>query len=266
MFDYRSDLIKEKSQSGFTAQSILLDFKRSESQFEGVMICVYAPEGTCHNTILNETLNPSEYEYWKMLRSERRKRSYLLGRWAAKKAVSELCNVQDLKSMDISSGVFGQPILKCRDVYNVDVSISHTDQFICGVAYPQEHPIAVDVEMINHLNEAVIKSQMTENEHKILQAFNLKEFPEHSISTTFWTAKEALSKILKCGMMAPIDFFEIANLKKTINAKTDHFHLSGTFRHFAQYRFESWVTDDYSVSLTLPKRTILTFKNVHRIL
>ena len=72
-------------------------------------------------------------------------------------------------------------------------------------------------------------------------------------ATVVWTAKEALSKALRCGMTCPYELLEICGLEQR-----DGFFL-GRFKNFGQYQFQSWQRGNTVVTIVLPKKTELEF-------
>jgi len=71
-------------------------------------------------------LHPKEKEYFEALRFDRRKASYLMGRYCAKKALSYQLQGQKLNTILIKSGVFEQPIVYAPENKGVQVSIAHS--------------------------------------------------------------------------------------------------------------------------------------------
>ena len=66
-----------------------------------------------------------------------------------------------------------------------------------------------------------------------------------------WTAKEALSKALRCGMTCPFELLETCELEECDGAYT------GRFRNFGQYKFVSWRRERSVLTFVLPKKTEL---------
>ena len=64
-----------------------------------------------------------------------------------------------------------------------------------------------------------------------------------------WTAKEALSKIFRTGMMMDFHLFELGKI-----TKQDGFYLS-EYKNCGQYKAVSLIYKDYAVTLTVPGRS-----------
>jgi len=99
--------------------------------------------------IASEILGTNETGYFSTLRFARRKESYLLGRYAAKVALSKVLAEQDLKAIEIERGVFEQPIVRCDGNGRWDVTISHAGSLAVVLAYPTAHPMGIDIGRID---------------------------------------------------------------------------------------------------------------------
>jgi phosphopantetheinyl transferase len=156
----------------------------------------------------------------------------------------------------VISGIFGQPIV--RGLSGLSVSISQGDTLACAIAFPEEHPMAIDIESLSTNKISLMATELTQVE-RLLGS----EYVEKGIRyTSIWTAKEALSKILRTGMMTPFSLFAVESLDKDVNkdplaewGKSERF--VGQYLHFSQYRFQTWVRDDAAMTIAMPRRTKL---------
>jgi 4'-phosphopantetheinyl transferase len=196
----------------------------------------------------SEFLSGPEFEYLQRSLHDNRRRSYLLGRYCAKEAICQYLSRQNRASFVIIPGVFQQPIVRGADRENLQVSISHCGDWAIAVAFDEAHPIALDIEAVALDRRETIQSQLTENEKTMSAALpgNLDQN-----LACFWTAKEALSKVLKTGMMTPFNLFEVEKVEVTEDG------LRGLFKSFAQYRFLSFGLGKLAFSLVLPKQSQL---------
>jgi 4'-phosphopantetheinyl transferase len=194
---------------------------------------------------IDEFLAPVEREEYRALAADRRRRSWLLGRSAAKRAAAAYLGAADLRAMVIARGVFGQPLLRVAEADAPGLSISHAGPLAVAVAHPAGHPLAVDYEEIRASQGDAIASQLTPRE----LAWAGRDHPR---LTALWTAKEALSKALRCGLTTPFRLFE------TIDLVDAPGRVTGRFENFTQYRFVSRVAADAVLTLVLPLRTELT--------
>jgi 4'-phosphopantetheinyl transferase EntD len=126
------------------------------------------------------------------------------------------------------------------------VSISHCDNFGVALAFPEEHPLGVDIEKSDMRRTDTMCSLVCAEEAALISNCNLSM----SIGcTVIWTIKESLSKIFRTGLTMDVKISEINSLKKV-----DSIYIS-TFRHFAQYKAISGCAGDYICSIVMPKNT-----------
>jgi len=191
-------------------------------------------------------LNENDSLYFEQLRAERRQHSFLLGRYAAKTAVAALTGEQDLQQITIHSGVFTQPIVRCASHSNVQVSIAHSGKWGAALAFPEAHPMGIDLEETHGPGHGAIATQLSDAEHALLASLHLEQMSALSLA---WTAKEALSKIFRTGLMADLLVYEL----KSIAATQDGFE--SMFKNWAQYKALSWFFDGMTCSIALPHRS-----------
>ncbi|MGA1870112.1 MAG: 4'-phosphopantetheinyl transferase family protein [bacterium] len=191
-------------------------------------------------------LHPSELTYFNSLSFERRQKSYLQGRYCSKRALSAYLNEPDLSKIKIHRGVFEQPIVEYPSMHNIQISISHSDEWAGAIAFPEEHPMAIDLEKIDPEKKKVIQTQCAANELKLIESLAIADITKLTI---LWTVKEGLSKVLKCGFMSPFSIFEV----QSVESHSEYFIW--TFRNFAQYKAFSFVIGKTACSLIAPKKT-----------
>ncbi len=194
-----------------------------------------------------EFLAPPEAAYFAGLRFLRRQQSFLMGRYAAKLALQYALQEPDLKAIEIGRGVFEQPLVSYLSAKTPGVTISHCDEIAVALAFPNGHPMGVDIERIDPARLDIIQSQLSPAERGWSRSAGADEI---SLSTLTWTAKEALSKALTCGLMSPI---EILNLSEFYPLGDRIW--GGLFQNFAQYKFVGWVNRTAVMSVVLPKRS-----------
>jgi phosphopantetheinyl transferase len=187
-------------------------------------------------------LHPNEITYFHTLKFERRRMSYLLGRIAAKQAIITLFPLLSPTDIHIDFGVFGFPVVKCAAIANIKVSISHCDNIGIAVAYPEEHPLGIDIEMIDPEQLTAISSQLQESE-KLLTTNSIADY------TVLWSIKEAVSKIFMTGLTIGM---ELLTVKAFTFAGA---YYESTFANIAQYKAISYVHKRYVCSLVLPGKT-----------
>lgn len=194
-------------------------------------------------------LHPSERASWASLKAEPRRVSYLLGRYAAKRAASQYLGTDALAEIEVSNGVFQQPVLRfpARDIPHV--TLCHTDRLALAVAHPPDHILGIDAEALDPARAPLLRSLMSDAEQAPLGTMG---FPEVERLFLLWTAREALSKALRCGLTVPLDLLETAGV---VAAGPGEFQC--TFARFPQYQARCAVVPGHAMALVLPRDTHL---------
>lgn len=204
---------------------------------------LYAELAAC----ADQFLGPRERDAFGAFAYERRRISYLLGRHAAKMALAHLAHRVPAHAIDIVPGCFNQPVVHAQLDVPLGVSISHTASSACAAAFPETHPIGIDVEDIDAARAGVMKTRCTARELDAIADAG----DDVTLAAVVWTAKEAVSKVLRCGMTVPFELLEVEGMSRH---GADAF---GVFRNFPQYRFQSCVRGSAVVSLVVPRKTAL---------
>jgi len=202
-----------------------------------------------------EYLHPKEYKYYSTLQHDKRRHSYLLGRYCSKHALGKLIGLQQSNEIFIDSGVFNQPIVTSMLPNNIQVSISHCDNAGVAIAFHESHPMAIDIERtdIDRSMAFNIDQLMTYNELKLISSFINDENLRMVI---LWSIKEALSKVIKCGLTIPLELLEINHCRKE---STD---LIVEFKNFLQYKCIIKMIDKYVCTIVLPKNSVMKNHNL----
>jgi 4'-phosphopantetheinyl transferase len=219
---------------------------RPEYDVKATLCCCYFSCITDYQQ-LSQHLHAFEQNYFKTLIYEKRIRSYLLGRFAAKKAVAALTGDHNLRGILIQAGVFAQPVVTCNKP-GIQVSITHCDHFGAALAFPETHPMGIDIERINLTKRDVLEKQITEAEKNKI---NLLPVPYDLGLTLLWTAKEALSKVLKTGLTIPGELLEISRFEDHDN------QIVCYYKNFSQYKAVSFTVANYLFSIVHPLQTEL---------
>ena len=191
-------------------------------------------------------LSKNELDIYRSFKHDPRKTSYLLGRISAKTGIQALTGIIDLSEQSIDTGIFEFPILRSTSVYNTQVSITHCNNIGISIAYPEEHPMGIDLEEIKTESIEILSDQLTQKEMRLSSTL----FSDDSKGfTLLWTAKEALSKVFKTGLMLDFKTLEIDKM-------TRHGDIwESTFFHCGQYKVLSYFFGSYVCSLVLPKHS-----------
>ena len=155
-------------------------------------------------------LHTNEQAYFSTLLYPKRQHSYLLGRHCAKKAIAAYTGFDNLTEIWIETGIFHYLVVNHPVLKNIQVSISHGDTLGAALAFPEAFPMGIDAEEICINKIGVIERQLSPAEKKKFSINNT----DGGVSMQLWTSKEALSKILKCGLAISFDLLEIDEMEE----------------------------------------------------
>lgn len=226
-----------------------LELRRADRSYQGAICLCRGPLASAQE-LARGLLSDQELRYFGGLVLERRKHSYLLGRFAAKRAVSLLTG-QPAPEISIGYGVFHNPMVSAPAGATVlEVSITHCCGRGAALAFPAAHPMGIDLERIEAAKMAVIEETLTAGEKKLLRLVPGADYA--SILVVVWTVKEAIAKALRTGLMTPLSVYEISKLERIGPVYISY------FRYFAQYKAVSLLLDDGHVcSICSPRKTEL---------
>lgn len=232
----------------------LLTFTRKNGKHKAVIVGVTGRLEDVENE-LDFFLNPEESVKAQEYIFKKRRLSFLLGRYAAKEAICELVGVNDRTSVEIKKGVFEQPIVMYEGKEQVAVGIAHTDSHAVAVSYMIDHPLGIDLEVIDANNADVVIDQFTKSEENLFKAVFSDD--EKSIGAVlFWTVKEAMAKCIKTGLMTPLEVFELDSIQRTSSG-----YIS-TFTNFGQYKALSYLVDKTMLTIVIPKNSYVEYTSV----
>ena len=210
--------------------------------------------------VLKETrhsfLHSNELDVFDTLKMPKVQHSYLLGRYAAKRALGAFMADVVLTDVQVSSGIFQQPVLHLADGGNIQISIAHTNEMGIAVVFPEGHPMGVDVETVDQKQSETIREVLTPGE---LNKLGLIHRDVNKSLTLLWTMKEALSKVLKTGLMTPFHLYEI----ESVEHKDDV--VICNFINFPQYKALSWLSGNHAWSIVLPRKSTLDLAVIKRL-
>lgn len=195
-----------------------------------------------------QLLSPAETARLARAAHPRRRISFLRGRVAAKQALAGLCRGRvPAHAFEITAGVFEQPVVKGPES-NLGITLSHSDQLAVAVAFPESHPLGVDLESVSAAHATTLREQMTPGE---LQRVALPGLPEAELLTLLWGAKEAVSKVLRGGLAVDFHALQVARA-----GWRDGIAELG-FSSFAHLRAEAVVAGGQVLALAVPARCSL---------
>ncbi len=173
--------------------------------------------------------------------NEKRKTEYLAGIIAAKIMYASIELLDEYTDIEIKKTPKGQPYFYNRitkEKSNWKLSISHSHDF--AIAAVSEQPIGVDIEKIEERKESFYREAFTPKEQQNITN-DMKK------GTTYWTAKEAVSKALGEGLNVNLKDIEITEEKEgklIANIKDKTTKINEKVIHV-----KNSVTDHYSVSM-----------------
>ena len=197
-------------------------------------------------------LHQEELKYLAHCHLEKRRSQFLQSRKLSKSLLSSLLKETNPTKIHIKSGVFNQPLVTYPCVTNPAISISHSGNCSACIVCSSTHPMGIDIEEIKTNKKEIITSQLSKTEKELV-----KTLPNSNNITylELWTAKEAISKVLNTGLMAPFELYEIDTVCLWGN------HTVYTFKNFTQYKAISFEIKGNICSLVLPKKTNLSLES-----
>jgi 4'-phosphopantetheinyl transferase len=196
-----------------------------------------------------DVLSTHELQQYSQLRHPLRKQHYVLGRLAAKTAVSERINDKDLRQISIESGSCGQPLLRARSNCCTSVTISHSRNSALAIAYDSSQFFGVDIEHVGGRQRLALKHQRTPA--RIVKAACASLSDLH-VSYLIWTVREALSKALLCGMTCSPTVLDIDTF-----AIRDDGVCVGDFVHLDRYQFCAWLSHSFAIAIACSRKARL---------
>jgi len=186
---------------------------------------------------------------------DRRRQSYFLGRYAAKRALNFLTD-EDPAELTIYHGVFDNPVVESNKTpFRFDVSITHSSDVAAAIAFPTAHPMGIDIEQVDQAKAQVVEKELTPYECAL---FSHTDFglSHPSMLSMAWTIKESISKVLKTGLMTPFSMYEILSIS------CNNYVYTSYFKNLSQYKSLSFLINNHVCSITLPKNTNLDISNI----
>ncbi|QFQ28666.1 4'-phosphopantetheinyl transferase superfamily protein [Bacillus thuringiensis] len=233
---------------------VLIEYEWSDSE-ENVQhnfrfsLCYSSNYAECLHVV--DILHPYEQDYLNQVFADRRKQSYLAGRYAAKHSLSGAIGESHLNQIWIDRGILDHPIVVHPNKQNIQVSITHCDEIGAALSFPEAVPMGIDIERIDRTRIDLFLSQMSDREKEIIEDLS---FSTEATLTMFWTAKESLSKVLKTGLTTCFSLYELQKIRTE-----DAGIVRSLFTNFPQYQTVSVIFGAYMCSITYPKRLCIDF-------
>ncbi|HLZ87938.1 MAG TPA: 4'-phosphopantetheinyl transferase superfamily protein [Puia sp.] len=176
---------------------------------------------------------------------------FVHSRYITKRAVQQLMGDVPMDKIQLLKGVFEQPILEIAGSgAGYDASVAHKDDIAASLIFPRYHPAGIDIDVTVPRNSNTLNRLITEHEQQVCRGDSEKKM-------VIYTAKEALSKIIRCGLTVPVHFLEVNDLQK------EEIFYCGVFTNFCQYRFMSFAGDEYIITMVFPRNSNCTIEKMH---
>lgn len=176
---------------------------------------------------LGSTLSSLELEHLDRFAMPKKKLQWLSGRYAVKTALFKYMTARDrlleLNCIDILNKETSAPYLV--QYPDIQISITHSYPYCIGAV--SDYSIGIDLEKVMKLRDSLINQYFHPNEITNLGELGTDDY--HIKAITYWTRKEAVSKLLELGLK--MDFKQIdtvndslvcsKNLSSLIKLKSD---------------------------------------------
>ncbi|WP_206868960.1 4'-phosphopantetheinyl transferase family protein [Clostridium zeae] len=187
---------------------------------------------------MKESLSEKENIHFLNLHGKIKKKEFLIGRYSAKCAVSGLADNLSMNEITVRNGFSGEPLIDTNGEQQYYISISHKGNVSVSIASNLTEFLGIDLEYDDKNRFEAIELICSEKE-KI-------KFLPYGLHIILWTAKEALSKALKTGLIEGLRKYEI----ESIRLENDVWY--GTYSYFKQFKFQTIVLYGYVVTIVLP--------------
>lgn len=196
-------------------------------------------------------LSASESARVAVFRFDQPRENFLVGRLAAKSALGAYMAEEDWRRIELTRGVFGQPVVNHAGGRSAEVSLSHSNGLAVALAFPSEHAMAVDLEIVDDSRTATVR-----NELKLLpfeRTWVASGTVDEKVALVLlWTVREALGKALRCGLACPLELLGLTEIQAAGDGVWE-----GRYQNFSQFKSLSWVRGGFVLSVAMPKTTEL---------
>lgn len=188
------------------------------------------------------TLSPEETAFADSLVYPKRREGWLTGRWAAKAALCRRAGVTEGSRFTILPGALDQPVVTGPEPGH-HVTLSHCGALAAAAAFPETHPMGVDVEAVGPRLTETLQDQFDPREVRLCRSSGMSQDEAY---TVLWTAKESVAKALRTGLTTPLGLFAVGEIQALPGRTVSR------FPNFGQYRVVSIVAGGWALSVCLP--------------
>lgn len=189
----------------------------------------------------------SEKSTYNEFKSDVRRKEYLAGRTLAKLQVFEHESAVPIRSMEIVTAHWGNPLWKNLELSQYSLSIAHTKNQVATLSTAfNTHPLGLDLEEISSSQAEILRSYFSD----LGQSYSEEEL--HVI----WAARESAAKALKTGFTIPDSLFSVEDFTKTPEG---YFIQYASLKRLQAY---AWKEGDCVLCLTYPVEWKLQSKSI----
>ena len=226
-----------------STQSLVLRHGNSEHQVFFAAADALAPEEFLSE---NEKLQAAGFQF------PAKKENFLLGRLAAKRALSVLLAETDLRRIEIISGIYGQPLVQHPRAAAAQVTVSHSHGHAVALAFPAAYPMGIDLETVSAVSAATILGEIGASPAELAWLV-ASGVDEATACCVLWTAREALGKSMQIGINSPLGILALGEIRNAGARK-----WAGRYLNFPQCLCMTQAEGGRVLSLALPKDVELT--------
>ncbi len=194
-------------------------------------------------------LHPNEMSYYQTLQYPLRQKSYLLGKLCTKSAIRNIYSDLPASAIELKHGVFGFPYVSAPDYVKYNISTSHSNDTGAAIAFPPSELMGIDIEELSAVRVETIRTELTANECILIDRLNIDFVVANVLA---WAIKEALSKVLRTGMLIDFKLLEIADIKATEN------YFVASFVNFTVFKAIAFRIANNGCALVFPQPRTIT--------
>ncbi len=156
-------------------------------------------------------LTPDERARLDGFRFEKRRRDWLLGRWAAKVALLAITGLshRDIARLEIGSAPDGAPLPRLDNrPCPVALSLSHSNDRALAAVMQGATPLGCDLELVESRGPGFVETYFTTAECDAVERANPED--RDTLITMIWSAKESALKALRHGLSVDTRSVEVS--------------------------------------------------------
>jgi len=193
---------------------------------------------------------PYELARLRTLTVGRGRQAFLQGRLAAKTVIRAMLGRLepsarfDPRRVEVENGYLGRPIV--NGAPGLGVSLSHCQGFAAAVAFPLDLPLGLDLERVRPQNVLALSDRIAPEELAMARFATPPGTHAALPPTLVWCLKEALGKLLGCGLATAPEVLAIASLGPAPNG------VAAGYAHAAGYQGLATVSASMILALAAP--------------